>query len=129
MDDNTTQATPMPPPIAPPPLTDPSQPPPVLNMPGGPGDRYRKEFRKIMDSNEAYRGAWNWDAFLFGPLWCLARGCWICAFVIILFVFVFNIRGHPVPACIGAALFTGYRGTWIYYNVRVKSLHIPQPLI
>ncbi len=37
---------------------------------------YQNEFQRILDSNEAYKGKWNWCAFLFGPWWALSKGLW-----------------------------------------------------
>ena len=38
---------------------------------------YRDEFDKIYESNEKYKGKWNWAAFFFGPIWALTKGVWV----------------------------------------------------
>jgi len=35
---------------------------------------YQEEFRKIRDSNESYKGKWNWWAFIFAGIWGLFKG-------------------------------------------------------
>lgn len=34
---------------------------------------YQEAFRKIYESNETYKGKWNWNAFLFSGAWALKK--------------------------------------------------------
>jgi RNA polymerase subunit RPABC4/transcription elongation factor Spt4 len=38
---------------------------------------YQQEFRQIKASGEAFKGKWNWAAFLFGGIWRLTKGLWL----------------------------------------------------
>ncbi|HNI11210.1 MAG TPA: DUF2628 domain-containing protein [bacterium] len=81
---------------------------------------YQEEFTKIKDSNESYKGKWNWAAFFFGGIWGLTKGVWLpfliaivasivtCGAAAIVYLFVFPLRGN-----------------WMYYNVHVKGKQIP----
>jgi hypothetical protein len=58
-----------------------------LNLKGLP-EYYQTEFKKIYDSNENYKGKWNWWAFLFTGLWFLYKGCW--GYLLIFCIFLFT---------------------------------------
>jgi hypothetical protein len=72
---------------------------------------YQQEFRQIRASGEAYKGKWNWAAFLFSAIWGLTKGLWlpslICfvgaiftgGFVGVVYWFVFGARGNYLYYC------------------------------
>lgn len=86
----------------------------------GLSDYYRREFQRIYESHEGYKGKWNWAAFLFGPIWALTKGIWLApvialagglltySLVMIAYWFVF-----------------GARGNYLYYTVHVKGRQLP----
>ena len=45
---------------------------------------YQEEFKRIYDSNESYKGKWNWWAFFFTGIWCITKSCWLFAVIIFL---------------------------------------------
>jgi hypothetical protein len=90
---------------------------------------YQEEFRKIHESNETYKGRWNWWAFFFTGIWCLLKGCWVLAIIIFLTYSILQFRyqisehvfiGLGIPALFWS-LIMGWRGTWFYYNAKVKK--------
>lgn len=93
---------------------------------------YTDEFTEILNSNELYKGKWNWTAFLFGPLWALTKGIWLAPLVN--FVFIFTVAFQfPGDFSEFIALFIeviyafvfGTRGNYMYYSSYVKSKQIP----
>ena len=77
---------------------------------------YQREFQKIYDSGETYKGKFNVWALLFGSIWALTKGCWLSA--IIAFVVSFVTMG------IGGVVYWfifGFRGTYMYYCAYVKD--------
>lgn len=80
---------------------------------------YRAECLKIYESDERYRGKWNWAAFFFGPLWALFNGLWLATLVsMVLGMVTFGLAFFLV------CFIYGVRGNWIYYSVRVKEHQI-----
>lgn len=82
---------------------------------------YQEEFTKISESNEKYRGKWNWAAFLFGPLWALTKGIWLAPIICIVVA--------VITAGIGGIIYWfafALRGNYQYYcsNVKNKQLFI-----
>lgn len=77
---------------------------------------YQAEFTKIYESNEAYKGKWNWFAFLFGGIWALTKGVWISP----LAVFLLSIFTLGIPGII-YWIVCGFRGNYMYYNAYVKN--------
>ncbi len=77
---------------------------------------YQEEFRKISESNEAYRGKWNWAAFFFGPLWALTKGIWLASIICIVVA--------VITAGIGGIIYWfafALRGNYQYYCSYVKN--------
>jgi len=71
---------------------------------------YQSEFAEILSSGEAYKGKFNWAAFLFGVFWALSKGLWLSALVAV--VVITLTRGW------GAFFFWiwyGFRANYIYY--------------
>jgi len=81
---------------------------------------YENEFKKIKESNETYKGKWNWAAFFFGPLWALTNGAWLSAVV----CFVICIATYGVSGGVVGVIYWfvyGFRGNYIYYCVHEKN--------
>ncbi len=77
---------------------------------------YQGEFTKISESNEAYRGKWNWAAFFFCPLWALTKGVWLASIICIVVA--------VVTAGIGGIIYWfafALRGNYQYYCSYVKN--------
>lgn len=77
---------------------------------------YQKEFQKIYDSGETYKGHFNIWAFLFGVIWALTKGCWLSAIIALIIGFATAGVGNVVWWIIYA-----FRGTYIYYCAYVKG--------
>jgi len=77
---------------------------------------YQAEFTKIYESNETYKGKWNWFSFLFGGIWALTKGVWVSPLtVVILSLFTMGIPGLIYW------FICGFRGNYMYYNAYVKK--------
>ncbi len=77
---------------------------------------YQAEFTKIYESNESYKGHWNWCSFLFGAIWSLTKGVWVSPLAaVVASTFTYGIAG--VIYC----FVNGARGNYIYYNAYVKK--------
>lgn len=77
---------------------------------------YQAEFTKIYESNETYKGKWNWFSFLFGGIWALTKGVWVSPVaVIILSLFTMGVPGFIYW------FICGFRGNYMYYNAYVKK--------
>ena len=77
---------------------------------------YQKEFRKIYNSNEQYKGKFNIWAFLFAAIWALTKGCWLSAII--------SLVLSCLTAGVGGVVYWfifGFRGTYIYYCSYVKD--------
>ncbi|MCI9379168.1 MAG: DUF2628 domain-containing protein [Eubacterium sp.] len=77
---------------------------------------YQREFQKIYNSGETYKGKFNIWGVLFGAIWALTKGCWLSA--IIAFAVSFATMG------IGGIVYSfiyGFRGTYMYYCAYVKD--------
>ena len=77
---------------------------------------YQKEFQKIHDSNENYKGKFNIWAFLVGWIWAFSKGCWLSAIVCLGISFITGGIGGIVYWFI-----YGFRGTYMYYCSYVKN--------
>lgn len=77
---------------------------------------YQKEFSKIANSNETYKGKFNGWAFLFGAIWALTKGCWLSAII----AFIVSIATAGVGGIVYWFIF-GFRGNYMYYNAHVKN--------
>src|ERR1700675_1610416 len=80
---------------------------------------YQNEFQKIRDSNEEYKGKWNWAAFLAGPVWAYAKGLQTVVVVYVLaIIFTFGI------SILAYAVIFGLRGNYMYYTKLTKSRNL-----
>jgi hypothetical protein len=77
---------------------------------------YRSEFQKIRDSNEQYKGKWNWAAFLGGPIWAFTKGLKeVVVIYVLAILFTFGIS-----VLVYAVIF-GLRGNYFYYTKLMKG--------
>ncbi len=85
---------------------------------------WQEEFRKILESNEVYKGKWNWPAFFFSWIWCFLKGAWVMGLILFFIGTPFSIMTFGIVG-LGVAIFMGLRGNYLYYNVYVKNKHMP----
>lgn len=76
---------------------------------------YQNEFTQIYNSKEAYKGKWNWCAFLFGGIWSISKGCWL-SFIVALALSLCTVG----IGCVVYWFILGFRGNYIYYCHYVK---------
>jgi len=81
---------------------------------------YQDEFKKIYESDESYRGKWNWAAFFLGAIWALTKGVWLAPVICI----VASIFTYGIVAVIYWFIF-GARGNYMYYCTYVKNKQLP----
>ena len=77
---------------------------------------YMDEFTKMRESNEQYRGKWNWAAFFFGPLWALTKGVWLAPIICVIV--------SVITAGVGGIIYWfvfAFRGNYLYYCSHVKD--------
>jgi len=89
---------------------------------------YRTEFEKIISSHEIYKGKWNWWAFLFSWIWCVSKGLWLMALIIflpVLLLYIFDASAVGSIYAIISWILLGSRGTWFYYNLKIKGKQMP----
>ena len=77
---------------------------------------YQREFQKIYDSNEMYKGSFNIWGLLFGLFWALYHGLWLSALV----AFVASVLTAGVGGVAYWFIF-GFRGNYIFYRSFVKG--------
>lgn len=77
---------------------------------------YQREFKKIYESNETYKGKFNWAGFCFGAIWALTKGCWLSAVI----CFILSMITAGVAGVVYWFIF-GFRGTYMYYCSYVKN--------
>jgi hypothetical protein len=85
------------------------------------------EFTKIHESKEIYKGKWNSWPFLFGFFWLIWKGAWLYGSIyIILSLIVVRIENEffGIVAALVLGLYFGFKGNWIYYNVKIKNRQI-----
>lgn len=77
---------------------------------------YQSQFQKIRDSQEQYKGKWNWAACLLGPIWAFKKGLREIVVVYVLAIpFTFGI------SVVGYAIVFGLRGNYFYYSKLMKG--------
>lgn len=77
---------------------------------------YQREFQKIYESDETYKGKFNIWGFLFGGIWALTKGCWLSAVI----AFVISLITMGIGGVVYWFIF-GFRGTYMYYCAYVKD--------
>jgi hypothetical protein len=79
-------------------------------------DYYQSEFQKIRDSNEQYKGKWNWAACFLGPIWAFTKGLWeVVVIYVLAIIFTFGI------SVLAYAVIFGFRGNYFYYYKLMKG--------
>jgi hypothetical protein len=85
---------------------------------------YQEEFEKIDESNEAYKGKWNWAAFLFSWIWGFTKGMWATSLVGLFLSLLFNqIHADVLNLVLG--IIWGVRGNYFYYQLVKYNRQIP----
>ncbi|HRS22389.1 MAG TPA: zinc-ribbon domain-containing protein [Clostridia bacterium] len=81
---------------------------------------YQGQFSRIKESNEMYKGKWNWAAFLFGPIWAFTKGLWLSALIALVGAFL-------TSGIIGFIywIIYGIRGNYMYYTLVTKKKQLP----
>ena len=77
---------------------------------------YQKEFTKIYNSNEEYKGKFNGWAFFWGAVWGLTKGLWLPAIVAV----VISILTAGVGGVVYWFIFA-FRGNYMYYRSYVNG--------
>jgi hypothetical protein len=93
------------------------------------GEYYEKEFRKIYESNDTYKGEWNWAAFSLCGIWLLWKGLWKHAVILIVSAVIIRVMlGVTIELLLMVVCYIllGYRGTWLLYNVKVQKIEFPK---
>lgn len=85
---------------------------------------YEEEFQKISDSNETYRGKWNWCAFFFSWIWAFTKGLWGLALVNLGIGFLLALMDITWVGLVISILW-GLRGNYCYYNLQVNNKQFP----
>jgi len=81
---------------------------------------YRAEFKKIHESNEAYKGRWNWSACVFNFLWAFQKGLWLSGSICL----IVSILTGGIAGIIYSLVY-GIRGNYIYYSAHAKNKQMP----
>lgn len=87
---------------------------------------YQEEFRKIAESNEAYKGKWNWAAALFTCIWAFTKGVWLAPLIwmTVFTVVIFISCGVGVVIAPVFWVLFGLRGNYMYYCASQKNQQI-----
>ena len=83
---------------------------------------YQIEFSKIKDSNETYKGRFNFFPFLFSWIWMLTKKMYVGAVVYIIVVGALTNYIHGIFTLIFRILM-GFRANYIYYNYYTKGTY------
>lgn len=84
-----------------------------------PAEYYQNEFQKIRESNEQYKGKWNWAAFFAGPVWAYTKG--LQPVVVVYLLAIPFTLGISIP---GYAVIFGLRGNYMYYTKVTKGRNL-----
>lgn len=85
---------------------------------------YQEEFRKIAESNETYKGKWNWSAFFFSWIWAFTKGLWGMALAT-LAVDILIASMDITWIGLAISIFWGIRGNYCYYNLEKNKTQFP----
>lgn len=88
---------------------------------------YQDEFSKIDNSNGAYKGRWNWCAFLFSWIWAFTKGLWGLA-LINLGINIILVNTDASFISFAFAIFWGLRGNYVYHNLQTTKTQFPKNL-
>lgn len=76
---------------------------------------YQIEFTKIKDSDEAYKGKFNFFAFLFSWIWMVTKKMYLGALVYMIVVGILTSYVHSIFTLV-FSIIIGLRGNYMYYN-------------
>ncbi len=62
----------------------------------------------------------------FGNIWLLTKGAWGYALIIFISLVLTSTTNIYLIIILGWAIITGFRGTWIMYNVKLKNKQMPK---
>jgi len=85
---------------------------------------YQDEFSKIEETNEAYKGKWNWAAFFFSWIWGFTKGMWATSLIGLFLSLLFN-RMHFDALNLVLSIIWGVRGNYFYYQLVKHNRQIP----
>ncbi len=83
-------------------------------------DYYHREFQRVCESHEGYKGKWNWAALLFGPIWALTKGIWLAPLIAL----AGGLLTHGLVTIAYWFVFAA-RGNYMYYMAHVKRRQVP----
>jgi hypothetical protein len=86
---------------------------------------YQEEFAKIEESNEAYKGKWNWAAFFFSWIWGFTKGMWGTSLIGLFLSVLFN-QMHSDLLNLVLGIIWGVRGNYFYYQLVKYNRQIPK---
>jgi len=85
---------------------------------------YQEEFNKINESNETYKGKWNWCAFLFSWIWAFTKGLWGLALVN-LGICILLSKLDLSWLTLAISVLWGIKGNYWYYNLVKNKTQFP----
>lgn len=88
---------------------------------------YQEEFAKIDESHGAYKGKWNWAAFLFFWIWGFTKGLWALSLISLFLTLLFNRMGWD-ELNLALMLLWGVRGNHFYYQLVKHNRQIPDSI-
>jgi ribosomal protein L40E len=91
----------------------------LIDLTGLP-EYYQREFQRIAESHEGYKGKWNWAAFFFGVIWALTKGIWLAPLIAV----VGGLLTHGVVTIAYWIVFAA-RGNYLYYAAHVRRKQLP----
>lgn len=83
---------------------------------------YQMEFTKIKDSDETYKGKFNFFPFLFSWIWMLTKKMYVGAVVYIIIVGFLTNYVHGIFSLI-FGIIMGFRANYMYYNYYTKGTY------
>lgn len=88
---------------------------------------YQEEFEKMDESRGAYKGKWNWAAFLFSWIWGFTKGLWTLSLIALFISLLLNRMGWDEFG-LALMLLWGVRGNYFYYQLVRYKRQIPNDI-
>lgn len=85
---------------------------------------YQEQFKRMEESNGAYKGKWNWAAFFFSWIWGFTKGLWGASLATLAIHIILASTGIRWASLIIAILW-GIRGNHFYYNLQKRHTQFP----
>jgi hypothetical protein len=77
---------------------------------------YQQQFEKMFQSQEVYKGKWNWAAFFFSWIWCFTKGLWLSGIIwLLLSVLTSGTLGLIAP------FYYAVRGNYLIYRMTMTN--------